>query len=316
VNETSRVNDTFLAIINPAAGGGRCGERVAAALDRLRSAGIALETAETVAAGHATRIAREAYGRGYRRFLAVGGDGTAYEIVNGLFPESQGSAGGEDRVPTLGFLPLGTGNSFLRDFVAGPSRDDGLEHAMRALDARRSRTCDVLRLTHKEGVIYYTNLLSVGFAADVAALRHRRFQGWGRFGYVLSIFLCLARLDRRPFPVRFDDQREFDARPCLFLTFNNSKFTGGTMMIAPDASTDDGLIEYVRWGPIGRLGLIRNLSTLYDGTHTAHPLAERHAVRRVEFQLDGPVDVMVDGEVLTLDCRTIDVLPSALRVVA
>ena len=72
-------------------------------------------------------------------------------------------------------------------------------------------------------------------------------------------------------------------------------------MIAPDASTDDGLIEYVRWGPIGRLGLIRNLSTLYDGTHTQHPLAERQAVRRVEFQLDAPVDVMIDGEVLTLN---------------
>ena len=84
------------------------------------------------------------------------------------------------------------------------------------------------------------------------------------------------------------------------------------MMIAPDAVTDDGLIEYVRWGPIGRLGLIRNLATLYDGTHTRHPLAERQAVRRVEFQLDGPVDVMVDGEVLTLECRTIEVLPSAL----
>jgi diacylglycerol kinase (ATP) len=101
----------------------------------------------------------------------------------------------------------------------------------------------------------------------------------------------------------------------LFLAFNNSKFTGGTMMIAPDAVTDDGLIEYVRWGPIGRLGLIRNLATLYDGTHTRHPLAERQAVQRVEFQLDGPVDVMVDGEVLTLECRTIEVLPSALRVV-
>jgi diacylglycerol kinase (ATP) len=155
----------------------------------------------------------------------------------------------------------------------------------------------------------------MGFAADVAALRHRRFLGLGQFGYLLSIFLCLARLDRRPFPVRFDGQPEFDARRCLFLTFNNSKFTGGTMMIAPDAVTDDGLIEYVRWGPIGRLGLIRNLATLYDGTHTRHPLAERQAVRRVEFQLDGPVDVMVDGEVLTLECRTIDVLPSALRVV-
>jgi diacylglycerol kinase (ATP) len=328
------VNETFLAIINPAAGGGRCGERVGAALDRLWAAGIALETAETRAAGDATRIAREAYGRGYRKFLAVGGDGTSYEIVNGLFPESwsqesrsqenrsqvsglgsQRVSGAGKQIPTLGFLPLGTGNSFLRDFEDLASSKSGLEHAIQALEARRSRPCDVLRLTHKDGAIYYTNLLSVGFAADVAALRHRRFLGLGQAGYLLSIFLCLARLDRRPFPVRLEGQREFDSRRCLFLTFNNSKFTGGTMMIAPDAVIDDGLIEYVRWGPIGRLGLIRNLATLYDGTHTRHPLAERQAVRRVEFQLDGPVDVMVDGEVLTLECRTIEVLPSALRVV-
>jgi diacylglycerol kinase family enzyme len=313
------VNDTFLAIVNPAAGGGRCRERVGAVVDRLRAAGIALEKAETNAVGHATQIAREAYGCGYRRFLAVGGDGTSYEIVNGLFPDSlQTAASGRtrnDEIATLGFLPLGTGNSFLRDFVDGASGKDGLEHALQALEARRSRPCDVLRLTHKDGAIYYTNLLSVGFTADVAALRHRRFQGLGQFGYLLSIFLCLARLDRRPFPVRFDSQGNFDSRPCLFLTFNNSKFTGGTMMIAPDAVTDDGLIEYVRWGPIGRLGLIRNLATLYDGTHTRHPLAERRAVRHVEFQLDGPVDVMADGEVLTLECRVIDVLPSALRVV-
>jgi diacylglycerol kinase family enzyme len=82
------VNEPFLAIINPAAGGGRCGERVGAALDRLRAAGIALETAKTGASGEATRIARDAYLNGYRKFLAVGGDGTAYEIVNGLFPDS------------------------------------------------------------------------------------------------------------------------------------------------------------------------------------------------------------------------------------
>jgi diacylglycerol kinase (ATP) len=325
------MNETFLAIINPAAGGGRCGDRVGAALDRLRAAGIRIETAPTRAAGEATQIARAAYRRGLRKFLAVGGDGTAFEIVNGIIPESrlhegstrlsgpgsQGVPGGqeEERIPTLGFLPLGTGNSFLRDFVDGTQGKDGLEHAMQALEERRSRACDVLRLAHREGEIYFTNLLSVGFAADVAMLRHRRFQQLGQFGYLLSIFLCLARLHRRPFPMRIDDQREFDERRCLFLTFNNSKFTGGTMMIAPDAVTDDGLIEYVRWGPIGRLGLIRNLSTLYDGTHTRHPLAERRAVRRVEFELDEAVDVMVDGEVLTLECRMIDVLPSALRVV-
>jgi diacylglycerol kinase (ATP) len=322
------VNNTFLAIINPAAGGGRCGQRVEAALKRLRAAGIALETAGTRAAGEATQIARDAYRQGCRKFLAVGGDGTAYEIVNGLFPEALARAAGapdqaiveqtvvDQAMVTLGFLPLGTGNSFLRDFEDIGSGKGGLEHAMQALEARRSQPCDVFRLTHKDGAIYYTNLLSMGFAADVATLRHRRFQRLGQFGYLLSIFLCLARLDRRPFPVRFDDQHEFDRRPCLFLSFNNSKFTGGTMMIAPDANTNDGLIEYVRWGPIGRVGLIRNLATLYDGTHTGHPLAEHHAVRQVEFQLDAPVDVMVDGEVLTLTCQSIEVLPSALRVVA
>jgi len=317
--------ETFLAIINPAAGGGRCGKLVGPALERLRAAGIPLETAITGAAGEATGIARAAYGRGQRRFLAVGGDGTSYEIVNGLFPESgshesrsqvsgvrsQGVSGGEDaQIPTLGFLPLGTGNSFLRDFG-----DQGVEHALDALLAGRSRACDVFRLTHREGILHFINLLSMGFAADVAVLRHRRFLGWGQAGYLVSIFLCLARLKRRPFPLRLEGQDEFDRRRCLFLTFNNSKFTGGTMMIAPDAITDDGLIEYVRWGAIGRLGLIRNLPTLYDGTHTRHPLAERRTARSVEFQLEGPVDLMVDGEVLALECQAIDVLPSALRVV-
>jgi len=85
-------------------------------------------------------------------------------------------------------------------------------------------------------------------------------------------------------------------------------------MIAPQADTADGLIEYVRWGPVSRLGLIRNLHRLYDGTHVQHPLAERRSVRRVEFHLDGPVDVMVDGEVLTLQPQTLEVLPSVLDV--
>ena len=328
------MNETFLAIINPAAGGGRCRDLVPSAIDRLRGAGIALETAETSAAGDATRIAREGYQNGFRKFIAVGGDGTSFEIVNGLFAESryQLSAlssqvsgfrsqeatkekGQQTPIPTLGFLPLGTGNSFLRDFSDPKASDRGLEYAIGAIEARRSRACDVLRLTHKKGELYYINVLSVGFAADVAALRHRRFLNFGHAGYLAAIFLSLARLKRRPFPVRVDGQGDFDQRPCLFLTFNNSKFTGGTMMIAPDARSDDGLIEFVRWGPIGRLGLIKNLPTLYDGTHTKHPLAERHAVRQLEFQLNEAVDVMIDGEVMELECRKIDVLPSALQVI-
>jgi diacylglycerol kinase (ATP) len=287
------------------------------ALERLRAGGVAVDVIETQGVGDATRLARAAYGHGQRRFIAVGGDGTSYEVVNGLFPEASAGSGlhagqaGEGARPTLGFLPLGTGNSFLRDFS-----NRGVEHAIESLIAGRRQSCDVLRLRHRGGVIHYINLLSVGFPADVATLRARRFSGQGELGYVIAIFMGLARLQRRPFPVRVDGETEFDRRRCLFLTFNNSKFTGGTMMIAPKAEVNSGLIEYVRWGAIGRLGLIRNLPRLYDGTHIEHPLAERKAVRRVEFDLDGPVDVMVDGEVLTLHCEELDVLPGALDVVA
>jgi YegS/Rv2252/BmrU family lipid kinase len=292
--------------VNPAAGGGKTRKLLGPALERLRAGGIEVDTVETNAAGQATSIAREAFRRGIRNFIAVGGDGTSYEIVNGLFPEAEANG-----PPTLGFLPLGTGNSFLRDFS-----DRGVEHAIESLLADRIRACDVLRMRHRSGTIYYINLLSMGFSADVATLRARRFSDWGELGYFTSIFLTLTRFNRRPFPVRVEGQDAFDDRRCLFVTFNNSKFTGGTMMIAPKAEVNDGLIEYVRWGPIGRLGLIRNLPGLYDGTHIEHPLAERKSVPKIEFKLDGPVDVMVDGEVLSLHCEELDVLPKALNVVA
>ena len=299
------MREAYLAIVNPAAAGGKTRRLLGPALQRLRTEGVKVETRETSALGHATEIACSAWKDGYRKFISVGGDGTSYEIVNGLFPLAA-----ESEAPTLGFLPLGTGNSFLRDFS-----DHGVEYAMESLIERRSRKCDVLRLRHKQGVLHYINLLSVGFTADVATMRARRFHGWGELGYQTAIFLCLARFRRRPFPLSLDGDPGIDQRPCLFLTFNNSKFTGGKMMIAPGAATDDGLIEFVRWGPISRTGLIRNLPTLYDGTHVQHPLAEVHKTKIVDFHLDSPVDVMVDGEFLTLHCQTLDVLPGALNVV-
>jgi YegS/Rv2252/BmrU family lipid kinase len=304
--ENNILAQSYLAIVNPAAGGGRSGKLLAPVLDRLRAGGINIDVAATSTPGQAAEMARASYARGVRNFLAVGGDGTSYEVVNGLFPEA---ATGER--PTLAFLPLGTGNSFLRDFS-----DRGLEYAIESILAQRSRPSDVIRLRHRSGIVHYLNLLSIGFTADVATLRARRFSSWGELGYFGSIFLTLARFNRRAFPVRVQGQTDFDRRPCLFLAFNNSKFTGGTMMIAPNAHTSDGLVEYIRWGPIGRLGLIRNLPGLYDGTHIQHPLAECKSVAHVEFNLDSPVDVMVDGEVLTLHCEELDVLPQALNIVA
>jgi diacylglycerol kinase (ATP) len=296
--------ERFFAVVNPAAGGGRSAKLAGPALARLRENGLAIDVIASTGAGHAVQLAREAYGQGYHRFIAVGGDGTAHEMINGVF-----AAGATQKRISLGFLPLGTGNSFLRDFTK-----DGAESSIQAILADRKRAVDLLRLTHASGQIYSFNLLSLGFTADVAALTNRRFKPLGHLGYLLGVLVRLAQLRRRAFTLRCDDDPEWDQRRCLFLTFNNSKYTGGTMLIAPNADPADGLIEFVRWGPIGRLGLIRTLPKLYDGTHIHHPLAARRAVRHVEFNVPVPVDVMIDGEIATLECRSLDVIPAAVDI--
>jgi diacylglycerol kinase (ATP) len=300
-------NARFLAIVNPAAGGGRCGRLAPAALDRVRhgleAQGANLEIVQTKKAGDATDLARRAYGEGVRHFLAVGGDGTSYEIVNGVFPESL-----EHGRVSLGFLPLGTGNSFLRDFTT-----KGVEHTIAAIGAGQSRLCDVIRATHAAGEIYFINVLNLGFPADVAELTNRRFKSLGESGYILAVFGRLAWLFYGTFPHRLGTG-DWDRRPSLFLAFTNSKFTGGKMMIAPKADSADGLIEYVRWTPIGRARLLALFPRLFTGTHIDHPLASRASTRRVEFDLSAPVNVVVDGESLTLQLRSLEILPRALDV--
>jgi len=266
--------DRFFAIVNPAAGGGKSARLAGPALARLREKGLHIDVIASTGPGHAVQLAREAYAQGYRKFLAVGGDGTAHEILNGVFANRRNP----ERI-ALGFLPLGTGNSFLRDFT-----DQGAEASLDALVTNRSRAVDLIRLTHASGEIYSFNILSVGFTADVGAIANRVFKPLGHLGYLFGIFVRVAQLKRRAFILRSDDEQEWDTRRSLFLSFNNSKFTGGSMLIAPDANPSDGLIEFVRWGPIGRLGLLRMLAKLYDGTHIKHPLASRKAVKHVEFR--------------------------------
>src|SRR5262249_1812824 len=155
--------ERFFAIVNPAAGGGRSAKLAGPAVSRLRERGLHVDVIASTGPGHAVQLAREAYHQGYRRFLAVGGDGTAHEILNGVFA----GRSNVQRV-ALAFLPLGTGNSFLRDFT-----NEGAQASLDAAVAGRTRTVDLIRLTHAQGEVYSFNLLSMGFTADVAALTNR-----------------------------------------------------------------------------------------------------------------------------------------------
>ncbi|MBI3272263.1 MAG: hypothetical protein HYZ53_24950 [Planctomycetes bacterium] len=299
----------YLAVLNPAAGGGRCGKFAEKAVARLRDAGLEVDMAETHGAGDGTTIAREAYAAGRRDFIAIGGDGTTFELVNGIFPQAgvDAAAGGPGRV-TMGFLPLGTGNSFLRDFT-----NEGAEHSIRAMREGRRRPCDVIEVTHREGVLHYINIFSLGFVADVGALTNRLFKPLGPTGYILGVMLKVLGLRARSFPMSADGGPQ-DRDPVTFVSVNNSRFTGGKMMMAPAARTDDGKADLIRAGRMGRLSLLATFPKIFKGTHVEHPATTSSQVRTIEFDLPEAVDVMVDGEVLKLWPQRLRVLPGAMDV--
>jgi YegS/Rv2252/BmrU family lipid kinase len=292
--------------VNPAAGNGRCGQLAANALQELRSRGVALDVSETHGPGDATRLARAAAAQGRRRFIAVGGDGTGFEIVNGL-TEYLGASDPAQRV-SLGFLPLGTGNSFLRDFGAGDTAQ-----AIAALAEERARACDLLRLEHDAGALHYMNLLSLGFVAEICRIANRRFKRLGSAGYGLGVVAALVTLHSRLTRLRVDGGPAWE-QAMVFLSVCNSRFTGGSMMMAPYADTSDGQADVIVCGAMDRLTLLSTFPKIFRGHHVYHHQISASRARSIEFFETQAIDLMIDGEVMRHTPKRLDVCPAALDV--
>jgi YegS/Rv2252/BmrU family lipid kinase len=238
--------------------------------------------------------------------MAVGGDGTSYEIVNGLLPAALGARDGER--PRLGFLPLGTGNSFLRDFG-----DRGAEQAVEALVGGRSRACDVVRLQHDQGELFFINLMSAGFVADVATTANRRFKRVGAAGYGLAVVLETGSLSPRDFRMRVDGGTPWEQK-VTFVSFSNSRYTGGKMLMAPFADTADGKLDVIVAGAMGRLALLAAFPKIFSGSHVHLTSITCSQARCVEIDADAPMDLMIDGEVERHRPTRLEVLPAAIDV--
>jgi diacylglycerol kinase (ATP) len=290
--------ETFV-IVNGAAGGGRCRARFGALVERVGELVGPLEVVFTRGPGHATELAREAYAGGHRRLLTVGGDGTTYEVVNGL------GAGSE---ATLAMLPLGTGNSFLRDFGV-----DDEATALTNLAEGRPRAVDLVRIACAEGEFLYLNLLTVGFVTAAGDLTNRRFKPLGEAGYLVAAFIEMLKLRPERDPVRLDGGRTVDD-PTYFQTFANSQFTGGAFRIAPAADATDGRVDRVVARAMPRLAFAKNLVAAYEGEHVRDPRVDAETVRTVEWLYPRRRKVMLDGEILELTLERLEVLPGALQV--
>ncbi|MEQ1505349.1 MAG: diacylglycerol kinase family protein, partial [Myxococcota bacterium] len=261
--------------------------------------GVVIRT--TTGPGHATALAREAKEAGAAQVVACGGDGTVFEVVNGLLPGPG---------PVLGILPVGTGNSFVRDLGLADERA-----AVAAIRAGTTRQIDAMRIVHADGELFSVNLLSLGFSADAGAMTNRRFKPLGAAGYVAAVLASLVRLRHHAFPYAIDDGL-FDARPGLLLSVCNSRYTGGAMMMAPFADPTDGQLDVVRIGSMRRRRFLMAFPMIFQGTHLELPEVRSTRGRSVAFADVGPVPVMIDGEVRTLALRSVAVVRRALEVSA
>ncbi len=287
-----------VVIVNVAAGGGRAEERLRPLLPAF--GGAALDVRSTTGPGHATALARSAADAD--AVVAVGGDGTVHEVLQGLMAL--------ERPPALGIVPLGTGNSFVRDL--------GLREpvaAVAAIARGHTRPIDVLRVTHADGVRFSLNLVSVGFAADAGATTNRKYKRLGAGGYVFGVVETLLGLRPMTAPHRLDGG-EMDHRPFVLLSFCNSTSTGGDMAMAPAADPADGLVDVVRIAPMNRRRFLSSFPRIFRGTHGEMPEVSFRTARRVDFAPAGPVDVMIDGEVVSMALSALEVVPGALRVLA
>lgn len=244
---------------------------------------------------------------GARNLLAAGGDGTAFEVVNGLL-----QATGEEGAAQvgLGLVPLGTGNSFLRDLGVAD-----LPAALAKLGTGEGRRVDVMRFSAGGQRGWALNLLGVGFIADVCALANRRFKGLGGSAYALATVGELASLAPRRLQLEVDGRALAEESFCS-LSVCNSQFTGGTMRMAPLARVDDGELDVVVVGAMGRLELLRTFPKLYSGEHLRHPRVRTFRARQVRISCEPKSAVMPDGEVLGATPLSCQVVPGALRLLA
>ena len=298
-----RVPDAPVIIVNPTAGSGRAARLVPWIRERLALRPDA-ELHITRHAGDGEERAARAAEDGHGRLIAVGGDGTVQEVVNGM---RSGAA-----APSLGIVPVGAGNDLARSLglPADPAE------AWTVAIGRVTRWIDAALATNGEGRRrWFASAGGIGFDAQVAAAMSTR-RGWqsGRAGYLLTTLAQLRRFENRRLRIVLDGEA-FDYR-VLLVAIANGPYYGGGMRIAPDAEPDDGWLDLCVVGDISRLTAVRQLPNLYRGTHVRHPAVALHRARLIEIDGDGTTFSHLDGEHFGSIPLRVEIAPSALEVAA
>jgi YegS/Rv2252/BmrU family lipid kinase len=290
-------------VLNPIAGdgaGGRLMPRLEEQLGR-RNAELRVSTRR----GHAEELAAEAIRAGADRVVAVGGDGTMQEVVNGII----GAGGG-----TLGVVPVGRGNDLARSLGIPIDPPAALDIAL----GPTTRPMDVGRAIRDKNLRHFVAAGGVGFDAQVSWTMSNPRPWWknGRAGYFAGTIDELRRFHNQRLRITFDmaSGREIVDHVSLMVAFANGPYYGGGMKICPDASLSDGQLDVCVVGDLSRFEALRELPGLYEAKHVGNPKVRFYRSRWILIEGDEPTRVHLDGEPWgTLPIR-VEALPAALEV--
>jgi diacylglycerol kinase (ATP) len=297
----------LVLIANPRSGNGQVGRELPEVERQLRALKLDYRIVETDRRGHAIDLAREALERGERFLVAVGGDGTVHEVVNGMIEEGRPLA--DDAV--LGVVAAGSGCDFVRTFgLPGDA-----VRAVRHLAGENIYELDVIQAEYAEGgrrvTRYVPNIAEVGLGASVVVRAARLPRGLGRSRYFLGFWLSLGKYRPTEVTVRAD-RKEFSGR-ANNVVVANCQFFGGGMKISPRSYPGDGLLDVqITTGPKSEAFTL--LPKVYRGEHVPHPHIKEMRGKVIQVDGERPLPIEGDGEVLGTTPATFTVLPHALRL--
>jgi len=281
--------------VNPHAGSATTGRMWESCREVLRRHIGSADFAYTAGNMDAVRLTREALHKGYDLVVAVGGDGTLNEVLNGFFDS------GRAVFPeaAIGYLPNGTGADFSRTIdLYGVSPEELAQRLTHS--SVRQLDCGEVRFhtaSGQETRRLFANESSLGFSArTAAAVNQARKRFRGRLPFLIGVVRCLSTLDSPTMEVRVDG-RPVHRGPTLMIAVANGRYFGGGMMIAPNAVLDDGQLDVVIVRAMSRLTLMRKIPKIYSGRHLQEPEVEALRCTHVEVSADGTdVALEMDGE--------------------
>lgn len=301
-----------VVVVNPASQGGRLGKRWPDLRETIGRA-FPFEDVHTKAPGDATTLVRSALQSGAERIVALGGDGTINEVVNGFFDNGAAIA----PEATFAVIPFGTGGDFRRTMDI--PHDTAAAAAVIARDHRKKidiGRLDLHRLDGEPATRMFANIASFGISGVVDRLVNAGGKKLGRLSYMLATTRAAWSYKNQRVALTFDDRAEDRMEMTIqTVAVANARYFGGAMMMAPNAEVDDGLFDVIAMGDLGFGDLLTGGLRLYKGTHLAMDKVTTRRARVVEAHPVDPnavVELDVDGEALGKLPARFTVLPRAL----